>query len=208
MKILTLSYKHLVCNTHLAFISESEVIAFDLGQANDSFARYINEHHLKVIAVFLTHGHLDHIRGLEYLDKSIPVYMFYSEVPFLEDTYLNCSKEIPPLVNIKRDVIEVIDNQIIKINDHAIKVIHTPFHTSGSCCYLLDNEYMFTGDTLFKNTVGRDDLPTGMPRKKNESLNKLKQMSLSLPNVAIYPGHGANTTLANEILHNPFLKNI
>ena len=101
--------------------------------------------------------------------------------------------------------ITVSDNEILKIFDEDdIKVIHTPFHTKGSVCYyFINNKLLFSGDTLFKMSVGRDDLPGAIPSKRRESLEKIKSLPIE---TKIYPGHGPNTVLKTEIEFNHFLR--
>ena len=89
-------------------------------------------------------------------------------------------------------------------NGLLFKVIETPFHTSGSVCFLYEKEKaIFTGDTLFKNSIGRTDLPTGNERLVKNSLEKLKKLDQS---IKVYPGHGDETTLKREFENNPYLK--
>ena len=82
-------------------------------------------------------------------------------------------------------------------------MIHTPFHTRGSVCYyFINNKWLISGDTLFKTSIGRDDLPGAMPEKRRESLEKLKTLPKE---TRIYPGHGPNSTIGSELILNRFL---
>ena len=95
------------------------------------------------------------------------------------------------------------DNDIIDVLEDKIQVIHTPFHTKGSVCYyFLNNKLLFSGDTLFKGSIGRDDLPNSDPSKIKQSLEILKKLPKECK---IYPGHGNNSTLEFELNYNYFL---
>jgi glyoxylase-like metal-dependent hydrolase (beta-lactamase superfamily II) len=94
------------------------------------------------------------------------------------------------------------DNQEIKLSFATFKVLHTPGHTKGSICLLFDG-FLITGDTLFAGTVGRTDLDGGSSEEMFVSLSKLKKLN---PSLVIYPGHGIETTLANELNYNPYLR--
>ncbi|MCL2772223.1 MAG: MBL fold metallo-hydrolase [Oscillospiraceae bacterium] len=96
------------------------------------------------------------------------------------------------------------ENDILTFGDISLRVIHTPGHTKGSCCFICESErVMFSGDTLFKGNVGRNDLYGGNYNALMESLQKLKSIK---ENYRIYPGHGGTTTLDNEIVANPYFR--
>ena len=96
------------------------------------------------------------------------------------------------------------DRDILTFGDISLRVIHTPGHTKGSCCFVCESEkVMFSGDTLFKGGIGRFDLYGGDCTILMESLRKLKSFK---GNYEIYPGHGDNTTLDDEIVGNPYFR--
>jgi glyoxylase-like metal-dependent hydrolase (beta-lactamase superfamily II) len=97
------------------------------------------------------------------------------------------------------------DENSITIGDYIFKVIHTPGHTPGGVCYKLNSD-IFTGDTLFKGSIGRTDFPGG---DYNTLMDSLKLLIKNVPgNTKVYSGHGYSTTIENEILTNPFLMNL
>lgn len=109
----------------------------------------------------MTHGHLDHTGGAEELHNrlNIPIYGHPNDELYYKDTTCIILMNMPlakPLSN----VLPINDNEIVKFCDYDVKVIHTPGHTQGSVCYLIGNA-LFSGDTLFKGSVGRSDLPGG-----------------------------------------------
>ncbi|MCH5180909.1 MAG: MBL fold metallo-hydrolase [Erysipelotrichales bacterium] len=209
MKISTLVYENEFCaNTHVLYLNEHEVVAFDLGQSTDSFSRYLKKRNLTLIAVFLTHGHFDHIRYIDKIDRNIPVYIHKDDVELISNAYKNCSVALDIPVECKREVIPLEDNDIVEIKDYKIKIINTPFHTNGSSVYLINNAALISGDTLFKGSIGRSDLPSSSPRLINSSLRKILDLYLKYGDMNVYPGHDENTTLKQEIERNFYFKNI
>jgi len=205
MEIATLYFNH-NCNSYL-LINNHECLLIDPGfNHNNCLIVCIKKRGLSLKGVLLTHGHFDHIEGLRNI-KDIPVYMFKGEEKHLLNVRFNCS-----FMSDEQFVIEEIkpilldDNQIIDIIGIKIKVIHTPFHTSGSVCYyLIDNRILFTGDTLFFHAIGRSDLPTSETRFIKSSLTKLFKLPHTIDNdTIVYPGHGPHTSL-NKEYH--FIKN-
>lgn len=196
----------LISNIYL-IEKDTNCIVVDPGSKKDNLLDYLNSHNLTVVAILLTHGHFDHIGGVDKLVEKYhcPVYIGFNDEFFLQDPHLNCSRYASNqemVLNTRPTTVS--EGEILNLLEENIQVIETPFHTDGSVCYYLkDSNVIFTGDTLFKNTVGRDDLPTSNPRKRKSSLNKL----ISLPEeTKIYPGHGGFSTIKQEKALNPFVK--
>lgn len=197
----------LVSNTYVLADEDSQCLIVDPGKGNDKLIEFIEKHELKPVAILLTHGHIDHIRGVNRLmDKyHIDAYIHYLDEEMLKDPYLNLSIQMEAPLTINKNIKTINDNDELNLFKEKIKVIHTPFHTKGSVCYYLsDKKMLFTGDTLFKESVGRDDLPNNDRHSRVESLKKIKKLPVD---VTIYPGHGPNTTLESELLNNHFLIN-
>lgn len=204
--------KEFAANTYVLGKIGGGCIVIDLGSTDDTVINYIDSHYDKVVAVLLTHAHFDHIRGLtkflkHYRGKSnIPVYLSSEDVPLLREPVLNTSTLMNEKVVVNVTTIPVQDGEELKLKDFHIRVIHTPFHTEGSVCYYLeDDNALFTGDTLFKGSVGRTDLPTGDSTKMRDSFEKIKALG---DYFVIYPGHGPITRMDIEKRENPFLQNI
>lgn len=195
----------LVSNTYIIADDDLKCVIVDPGKGNDKLIEFINKHELKPTAILLTHGHIDHIRGVDRLVKiySIEIYIHYLDEEMLKDEELNLSTHLGEPLIIKYNIKTVTDNEELNLFKEKIIVIHTPFHTKGSVCYYLpEKKVLFTGDTLFRQSIGRDDLPNNERHKRAESLNKIKKLP---KDVTIYPGHGPNTTLESELLNNHFL---
>lgn len=197
----------LVSNTYVIADDDLRCVIVDPGKGNDKLIEFINKHELKPTAILLTHGHIDHIRGVDRLAKAynLDTYIHYLDEEMLTDEELNLSTHMGEPLTVKSKIKTVTDNDELNLFKEKIVVIHTPFHTKGSVCYYLpEKKILFTGDTLFRQSIGRDDLPNNERHKRAESLNKIKKLP---KDVTIYPGHGPNTTLESELLNNHFLIN-
>lgn len=207
MKVETFSYNsvdELASNCYLLIDSKRKCVIIDPSVDYDGIVNFIINNKLTPVAILLTHGHYDHIKGVKRLVKrfSLPIYIHSLEVETLSDPFLNRSEELNIILDIPVQTVE--DGDRLKLlKDDDIIVIHTPYHTIGSVCYYLKKDgLLFSGDTVFKMTIGRADLSTSTPRYKEESLGKIK----SLPKeTVIYPGHGRSTVLSNELAFNRFL---
>lgn len=164
--------------------------------------------------IILTHTHFDHIGGLNDVKKAFPeakTAVSTFEHDWLYSPQLNFSEEFGFTFVFKGKAdIKLEDGMTLDFAGTKIKVLHTPGHTPGSTCFYIEksdicgNHLLFSGDTLFRSSIGRTDFPGGDGRKIIESIkNKL----LSLPDeTVVYPGHDENTSIALEKKFNPFLK--
>ncbi len=180
-----------------------ECVIIDPGEEPKRVIAVVGIHKLEPKAIFLTHGHLDHSIGVkELIDKwNIPFYMHKDE----EEIFLSMSEQgmwfgmFVPKPPKPENFLK--DGEEITIGNLRFKVLHTPGHSPGHLCYLLNN-MLFTGDLLFNGSIGRTDLPGGSPEKIMASLNRLKSLP---PDTVIYPGHGESSILQFEFENNPFL---
>ena len=168
---------------------EDGCIVIDAGCSLELIQNNINK---PIKAVFITHGHYDHILCIEeYSNKDIPIYANKNIEILLQDITNNASNifNSPQTFNIN-NINYVEDGQKIEIGKHIIKCVYTPGHSTDSMCFILDNIHLFSGDTVFSVAVGRDDLPTGNTKQLINSLNKL----LNLDYKYLYTGHGRPST--------------
>ncbi|BBE29864.1 hypothetical protein OSSY52_00050 [Tepiditoga spiralis] len=150
------------------------------------------------VDILLTHGHFDHILGLKFL-KLEYVYIHPNDCELLKDYKKNLSS----LIN-KKIEFDIECKDITKF----FEVIHTPGHTMGSCAIKIEN-YLFTGDTLFTDSIGRTDFPGSSEKHMFESLKILKDYLKNIPeDTIIAPGHGPMTSVEKILINNPYLRSI
>ena len=196
-----------VCATNCYFVyheGKSECIVIDPADRGDYIYQGLKERGFTVKAILLTHGHFDHIWGCSKLRSltSAPVYALDEEQPLMESSALNCSESAGRGCTVKVNNY-LHDLDVIELEGFRIQVLATPGHTKGSCCYyFIDDETLLSGDTLFEESIGRSDLPTGSTA---ELLRSLQTKLSPLPdNTNVYPGHGGQTTIGHERRYNPF----
>lgn len=182
-----------------------EVILVDPGDSPEVIGRMVEELEGKPVAIFLTHGHYDHILALDAVKEKyqIPVYACKEEEELLGDVSLNLTGQVRRPMVVRPEVL-VSDLEEFTVAGFSIRAIHTPGHTKGSVCYYFPKENLLvSGDTLFHGSVGRTDLPTGSTAQMMESLKRLLKM---LPEETdVLPGHESATTIGYEKRYNPFV---
>lgn len=182
---------------------ESAII--DPGGTDSEIFEYIVLENLIVKYILITHGHLDHIGGVEYLREKTgaKVAIHKEDALMLLDPKLNLSSMSYNEIICNPADILLNDGEILYLGKNKIEVLHTPGHTPGGICFKID-DVCFTGDTLFKGSIGRTDFPGG---DFNSIINSINNKLLKLNNnIVIYPGHGENSTIGQEKENNPFLK--
>lgn len=156
--------------------------------------------------ILLTHGHFDHIMGVYELKEltGARVAIHASEKACLESERYSLASQVMPgkQKGVKCDV-ELQDGMVIKVGSLDVKVIFTPGHTTGGCCFLVEDT-LFAGDTIFAGSIGRCDLPGGDYRTL---LSSLKNICKALEgDYRVLPGHGEETTLDVERKYNPYFR--
>lgn len=183
---------------------EKKALLFDPPTDGAGIEAALKKHDIEVAAIFLTHGHFDHIMGVNELRDlaGCKVYASKYEENLLASADLNVSNEIGRSYTVKADVL-LEDGQEVEVCGIKVKMISTPGHTEGSCCYYLEQEgFLIAGDTLFAGSCGRTDLPTGSMGMIERSI---KEKLMCLPDeVKLYPGHGEESTIGHERKYNPF----
>ncbi len=185
-------------NCYIASLLDGETLIVDPGDESERIIAELNKiENMKLKYILLTHGHFDHLMGVDGLKKEFPdtkVYIGVDDIELVKDMAGQSKiwgEEIP---DIKTELNGIAEKDELIFGKYRIKVIATPGHTIGGVCYLVDNS-LFSGDTLFYHTYGRLDLPYSSPKEMGESLSKL----LSLDGkIRVYPGHMRETTIEEE----------
>lgn len=198
----------------------SECFIVDPGMAIPNLMGPIQEivgkYNLKPIATLVTHGHLDHTFTVQPLsDKyEIPAYIHSADRKTLGDPFRILTKNGPIELILKemgvtkfsepREVREVSDLLTLSIAGFDITVHHAPGHTTGSAVFVVNDEFLLSGDVLFAGAIGRTDLPSGSSADMKKSLEK-KILPLS-DELIVLPGHGPQSTIGRERKNNPYLQ--
>jgi glyoxylase-like metal-dependent hydrolase (beta-lactamase superfamily II) len=185
-----------------------EAIVVDPGDDIDEIMKLLGRHRLQVKFIAITHAHIDHVGGAKKLKErtGAPVYMNENDLELLEQVPVQASWiGVAPTEVTSIDVL-LREGDTIQCGDIRASVLHTPGHTQGSICLLLDgaDKTLLAGDTLFRDSIGRTDLPGGNFRQILQSL-KVKLLALDDRTIVV-PGHGPLTTIGREREVNPFLE--
>lgn len=195
------------CATNCYYIykeNSNKVIFIDPGDRGDYIYDYLKAKGLSIDTILLTHGHFDHIWGCEKLRElsGAKVYALDAEEKLLLSPDMNVSGLAGRSCSLKADGF-FSDGDSLNICGFDIKVLATPGHTAGSCCFFFENEkVLISGDTLFEESVGRTDFPTGSGSVLARSIRE--KLAVLPDDVKVYPGHGDATTIGHERDYNPF----
>lgn len=188
-----------------------ECFIIDPGASGKQLAEKMRQDNLEPVAVLLTHGHFDHAGAAKNLkdEFDISVYAHEAEADTLKDPQKNVSWMVNCKESYEADIL-LKDEEVITLAGFEIKVLHTPGHTEGGCCYYIADEgVIFTGDTLFAGSVGRTDFPGGsmsqIVHSIQEKLLTLNEAGNLETDIMVYPGHNDPTTIETERMENPYL---
>jgi hydroxyacylglutathione hydrolase len=185
--------------------SNTAAIIIDPGDEPERIIRFIHDIKVKPIQIIATHTHFDHVLGVDTIRAKlkIPFLIHHDDLSMLESMQSRVRQfmrfEAPPPPKVDG---YLKDRDSLKVGDETIQILHTPGHSPGSIS-LSGEGYVFSGDALFNQSIGRTDLPGGdlqtLTRSIREQLFKLDE------NTTVYPGHGPETTIGDEKLANPFV---
>ncbi|MBQ7348683.1 MAG: MBL fold metallo-hydrolase [Clostridia bacterium] len=181
----------------------SECIIIDGGENYSKICETLNKLKVKPVALLLTHAHFDHSLNAKLIQQDgVKVYASVKESEKLRNGQTLGERFHKEQERFSPDY-EFLNDETLEICGIKIKVILTPGHTDGSATFIVD-DMMFTGDTLFFESIGRTDFPTGSMAEIRESIKKLYNFK---GEYKVYPGHGEATTLSHERKFNPYIRN-
>ena len=193
MQIHTLPLGDYQTNTYIVAKGDRCVI-IDAGYEPEMIQRFLQQNGLAAEAIFLTHGHFDHVGAVRALVSELdcPVYLHEKEL------------SLPPMMTAGPLYYTHTygEGDRLTLAGLSFRVLHTPGHTPGSVCLIAEN-HLFSGDTLFAGSCGRTDFPGGDWATIRKSLLRLAQLP---EDYAVHPGHGESTTLAAEKRYNPYMQ--
>lgn len=210
IQIKTFYFNDLRECSYVVYDQTKECLIVDPGcqtkSEQDRLVKFIESNNLKPVKLICTHGHFDHVMGNAFVTQqwNVRTYIHPQDKGQLERAQQYCqmfgySIDQPPL-----DTIDIVEGEPICFGESKLDVIHTPGHTRGGVCfYSLEDKFIITGDSLFAGSIGRTDLPGGDYDALMESL--LKKICV-LGDLKVLPGHGPESTIAQELNTNPFLR--
>lgn len=205
MKIIRMEVGQLGANCYIVYCEKTlKGAVIDPGGNGKDIVAQLKAKEIELIYIFNTHGHADHITANDDVKEATgaPVLIHSADANMLITPAGNLSSYIGSQLICQPADRLIEDGETLTVGEIEFQVIHTPGHTPGGIC-LKANDILFSGDTLFEQSVGRSDFPGG---SHNQLISSIKNKLLALPDETIVlPGHGNATTIGNERHGNPFL---
>ena len=211
LSIKSFEFSPLQENTYIIYNDVNECIIIDPGcysdAEKDELVRYIHQNKLNPTLLLNTHCHLDHVFGNKLVAEkyNLTLHLHKNEEVVLKQAPISGLMYNVPFDNYAGDFILLEENEVIKFGEDELTVLFTPGHSPGSICfYSKQYNFVIGGDVLFKNSIGRSDLPGG---NYETLIQSIKQKLFTLPNdTIVYSGHGPKTTIGQEKMTNPYLQ--
>lgn len=206
MKIALLPSGPLRVNTYIAEDEATKKgFIVDPGGYDTQMIKYIAENNIDIEYIILTHGHEDHIAGVNEYKEMIPgvkVVAHADEFSMIENAVPEMSQTGGPICFTPDIAIQ--DGDTLTVGNAELKFFHTPGHTiGGMCIYVAADNDLYSGDTLFQQSIGRTDFPGGSFKQISESIKRLYELP---DDTRVLPGHMGITTIAHEKENNPFVR--
>lgn len=209
IKLATLTFNAFGENTYVLYDETRRCVIVDAGcnttKEQQTLVSFIEKNQLEPIMAINTHGHVDHICGVEFVKRqwSIPFALHRNEKPIMEmaHCYADMGFDVNPIPSVE---IDLADTGVIQMGNHTLRILQTPGHSPGHIViHEPEAEILLTGDLLFKESIGRTDLPGGSyPTLMDSIINTVVPLG---SDTKIFPGHGGSSTIAHEMMFNPFL---
>lgn len=210
-KVYQLTFGPFAENTYIIADDDSNALIIDPGmyhaEENAQFFEFLNSNQLKPCRLILTHAHLDHVFGVNWVNKTygLTPELHYEDRVVYESAHSVAKQYGLHMEELIKGDFSLVHGQKFEFGECNFTIIHTPGHSPGSVCFRNDEEaYIVSGDVLFQGSIGRTDLPGGdysvLMRSINEQIINLNK------DTVVYSGHGPITTVGQEIISNPFLQ--
>ena len=204
MRIIVKGYRVGMMPTNFYYMhleGSQDAVVFDPADSGKELVDVLQQEGLTIRAIFLTHAHFDHIFGVKAMKEATgaPVYAYEGEKGLCGSSQLNQSAMIGRPCTVEPDV-WLKDGEVTELCGIRLKTLATPGHTEGSCCFYAEDEegghFLISGDTLFEESVGRTDLPTG---SFSDLARSIREVLFGLPDdTLVFPGHMGETTIGHE----------
>ena len=197
LKVNTLVGGLVRTNCYILENEKKECLIIDIPEfTGGKAAELVKSRELNPLAILVTHGHFDHTFGVNEFIKSFPLAVYGNTIDNGKKVRIFPGKVCNAITH------DAADGEMLKFGGFEVKVLHTPGHSAGSVCYIVEN-YIFTGDTLFAGNCGRTDFDDGSDGQMEQSLKRLHGLE---GDYIVCPGHMGSSTLEKERISNPYFK--
>ncbi|MCC7053501.1 MAG: MBL fold metallo-hydrolase [Gemmatimonadaceae bacterium] len=182
-------------------------VIVDPGAEGDALAARLTAADLTLDAIWVTHGHLDHVGGIAGVRRAFPdapVWLHPADRPLYDNVSMQARAYGIPMETPPAPDREWAEGDAVALGAHRFAIVHLPGHAPGHVA-LVGDDVVFIGDVVFAGSIGRTDLPLSDPRRMQESLARVAAWP---PHLVLHPGHGPLTTVGDEVRTNPFLAGI